>query len=114
MRRQHVQHLRVPRYLIYTLVSDYRHLLQQEKYGLKELFYSDLTFVWVCFAFISISFESDQLNNILKVTINANTAVSSNDGSKIVCNRSAAIKKSSAIRSPLNILVTISRTCTWR
>ncbi len=61
---------------------------------------------------ISISFERDQLSNILKTTTNASTAVSSNDGSKIVCSRSAAIRKSSTMRRPLSILVTISRTCT--
>ncbi len=65
-------------------------------------------------ALISISLESDQLSSILKTTINANPAVSSNVGSKIVWSKSAAIKKSSAMRRPLNILATILRTYTCR
>ena len=65
-------------------------------------------------ALICISFERDQLSNILNTTINANAAVSSKVGSNTVLSKSAAIKKSSAMRRPLNILVTNSLTYTCR
>ena len=63
---------------------------------------------------ISISFERDQLNNILNITIKVNTKASSNVGSRIDLSKSAAIKKSAAINNPLNILVTISRKFRFR